>query len=98
MSFRPAGRGPRDRVRAVADGHALLREVVRSGQNREVGGALVFDGLLAGVGGSYCLILNNDETPRPGPGPTNPSFYERVPCGEPLPEDGKYIAIQAFYI
>jgi hypothetical protein len=72
----------------------LLRELVRSGQNREAGGVLFFDGLLAGVGGGGCLILNNDETPRPEPGPTNPTFQNRVPCGGPLPEDGKFIAIQ----
>jgi hypothetical protein len=73
----------------------LLREMVRSGQNHEKGGALIFDGLLAGVGAGNCWILDNDETPRPAPGPTNPTFSKSVPCGEPLPEDGKYIAIEA---
>jgi hypothetical protein len=73
---------------------ALLREMVRSGQNSDQSGALLFDGILASVGGSECLILNNDETPRPEPGPTNPTFAEYVFCGEPLPENGKYIAIQ----
>jgi hypothetical protein len=72
----------------------FLRGMVRSGQNRAADGSLLFNGLLAGIGGSYCSILNNDETPRPEPGPTNPRFYEFVPCGDPLPEDGKYIAIQ----
>ncbi len=51
----------------------LLREWLRSGQNRDTAGALVFDGLLAGVGGGLCLPLTNDETPRPEPGPTNPT-------------------------
>ena len=73
---------------------ALLRELVRSGQNREKGGALIFQGILAGVGAGMCTRLNNDETPGPGPGPTNPTFQERVPCGGPLPEEGKYIAIE----
>src|SRR5215831_12863321 len=68
----------------------LLRELVRSGQNREKDGALIFDGILAGVGGGMCLIPNNDETPRPEPGPTNPTFFKIMPCGEPLPEDGKF--------
>jgi Alpha/beta hydrolase domain len=72
----------------------LLREVVRSRQNRETDGALTFDGIFAGVGGGLCAILNNDETLRPAPGPTNPTFSKSVPCGDPLPEDGKYIAIQ----
>ena len=72
----------------------LLRELVRSGQNRDKDGALTFDGILAGVGGGLCQILNNDATPRPEPGPTNPRFYKSVPCGEPLPEDGKFISIQ----
>src|SRR5207244_5252547 len=47
-----------------------------------------------GVGGGLCKLLNNDETPRPEPGPTNPAFETNVPCGEPLPEDGKFISIQ----
>ena len=72
---------------------ALLRELVRSGQNRDKDGALTFDGLLAGVGGGRCQLLNNDATPRPEPGPTTPTFYKSVPCGEPLPEDGKFISI-----
>jgi hypothetical protein len=93
VPFRPAAAG-----RVIGFGQSqtamLLREVVRSGQNRAAGGALIFDGILAGVGGGLCLILNNDETLRPEPGPTNPTFGEFVPCGDPLPEDGKYIAIQ----
>jgi hypothetical protein len=72
---------------------ALLRELVRSGQNRDKDGGLTFDGLLAGVGGGRCQLLNNDATPRPEPGPANPTFYKSVPCGEPLPEDGKFISI-----
>ena len=74
---------------------ALLREFVRSGQNRERGGALTFEGILAGVGAGMCTSLNNDETPLPEPGPTNPTFQKRVSCGGPLPEDGKYIAIES---
>jgi Alpha/beta hydrolase domain len=73
----------------------LLREVVRSGQNREKGGALLFDGILAGVGAGSCWILDNDDTPRLGPGPTNPWFSTTMPCGEPLPADGKFIAIES---
>jgi Alpha/beta hydrolase domain len=74
---------------------ALLRQLVRTGQNREKGGALIFDGILAGVGAGMCSVLSNDETPGSEPGPTNPPFHERVPCGASLPEDGKYIAIEA---
>jgi Alpha/beta hydrolase domain len=73
----------------------LLREMVRSGQNRQKSGALLFDGILAGVGAGNCWILDNDDTSRPGPGPTNPTFSTTMPCGEPLPEDGKFIAIEA---
>ena len=62
---------------------SLLLELVRSGQNRDQDGALIFDGVLAGVHAG-CLVLNNDETPRPGPGPTIPTFYEYVRCDEPL--------------
>jgi hypothetical protein len=71
---------------------SLLRELVRSSQNREAEGSLIFDGTLAGVG-RRCLTLNNDETPRPEPGPTNPTFGRFMRCGEPLPEDGKFISI-----
>jgi hypothetical protein len=73
---------------------SLLRELVRSGQNRTKGGALIFDGILAGVPAG-CLALNNDETPRPEPGPTNPTFGQFVSCDERLPEDSKYISILA---
>src|SRR5262245_20776264 len=72
----------------------LLRELVRSGQNRDQGGALTFDGILTGVGGGIGLIPNNDETPRPEAGPTNHTFIQLVPGGEPVPEDAKFIAIQ----
>ncbi len=71
---------------------SLLLEFVRAGQNREDDGALVFDGVLAGVHAG-CLLLTNDETPRPGPGPAIPSFEEFVHCDDPLPEDGKFISI-----
>jgi hypothetical protein len=63
----------------------LLREVVRSGQNRDADSSLIFDGILAGIGGGMCSPLNNDEMPRPEPGPTNPRFYEFVPCGGLFP-------------
>ena len=43
-------RGPRDWVRAVADSRPPAG-IGRSGQNRDKGGALTFDGILAGVGG-----------------------------------------------
>jgi hypothetical protein len=73
---------------------SLLLEMVRSGQNRGQEGALVFDGVLAGVSGSWCVVLNNDATPRPGPGPTIPRFYRGDYCDPPLPQDGKFIAIE----
>jgi hypothetical protein len=73
----------------------LLRELVRSGQNRDKDGSLIFDGILAGVGAGNCWLLDNDDTPRPEPGPTNPTFSKNMPCGDPLPEDGKFIAIEA---
>jgi hypothetical protein len=72
----------------------LLREMVRSGQNRAKSGALIFDGLLAGVGAGNCWVLDNDDTPRPEPGPTNPTFSKIMPCSNPFPEDGKFIAIE----
>jgi hypothetical protein len=73
---------------------ALLLQLVHSGQNRATGGSLIFDGILAGTPGGLCLSLTNDASPRSGPGPTNPTFAEEIPCREPLPEDGKLIAIQ----
>jgi Alpha/beta hydrolase domain len=39
-------------------------------------------------------VLNNDATPRPGPGPTIPLFYVGDYCDGPLPQDGKFIAIE----
>ena len=94
VPFRPAAVG-----RVIGFGQSqtprLLRELVRSGQNRAAGGALIFDGILAGVGAGNCWLLDNDDTPRPGPGPTNPTFSITMPCDEPLPEDGKVIAIEA---
>ena len=63
----------------------LLREMVRSGQNRAAGGALIFDGILAGVGAGNCSILDNDETPRPEPGPTNPTFIKTCRAATPSP-------------
>ena len=92
VPFRPAPVG-----RMIGFGQSqtamLLREMVRSGKNRDVDGSLIFDGVLVGVGGSRCLILNNNETPRPAPGPTNPTFFRGAVCAEPLPEDGKVISI-----
>jgi hypothetical protein len=73
---------------------SLLLEMVRSGQNRDGDGALVFDGVLAGGHDGWCLVPNNDGTPRPGPGPTIPLFYGGGYCDGPLPEDGKFIAIE----
>jgi len=69
---------------------SLLLEFVRGGQNRENSGALVFDGVLA-AGHGGCLVIDNDETVRLGI--RIPSFYEYVFCGDPLPEDGKFISI-----
>jgi hypothetical protein len=71
----------------------LLLEMVRSGQNRGRDGAVIFDGVLAGVAGDWCNVLNNDATPQLGPGPTIPRFYDGGYCDDPLPEDGKFIAI-----
>ena len=91
VPFRPVAVG-----RVIGFGQSqtamLLREMVRSGQNRDKSGALVFDGILAGVH-SMCLTLHNDKTPRPAPGPTNPTFEKYGHCGDPLPEDGKFITI-----
>jgi hypothetical protein len=72
---------------------SVLMEFVRSGRNREESGALVFDGVMAG-GTEFCNALNNDDTPRSGPGPTISRFYESAPCEYPFPEDGKLILIQ----
>jgi len=91
VPFRPQAAG-----RVIGFGQSqtatLLRELVRNGQNREKSGSVIFDGILAGVQ-AMCLTLHNDETPRPEPGPTNPTFGTPVPCGGPLPEDGKYITL-----
>ena len=35
---------------------SLLLEMVRSGQNRDQEGALIFDGVLAGVHDGWCLV------------------------------------------
>jgi hypothetical protein len=53
---------------------------------------LIFDGVLAGVHAG-CLILNNDDTPRPGPGAIIPTFDEYAGCDDRLPEDGKFITV-----
>jgi Alpha/beta hydrolase domain len=73
---------------------SLLLEMVRSGQNRGQEDALIFDGVLAGGHSGWCVVLNNDATPRPGPGPTIPLFYVGDYCDGPLPQDGKFIAIE----
>jgi hypothetical protein len=73
---------------------SLLLEMVRSGQNRSQEGALIFDGVLAGGHAGWCVVLNNDATPRPGPGPTIPLFFAGGYCDGPLAEDGKFIAIE----
>jgi hypothetical protein len=73
---------------------SLLLEMVRSGQNRGQEGALIFDGVLAGGHDGWCVVLNNDATPRQGPGPTIPLFYRGDYCDGPLPQDGKFIAIE----
>jgi hypothetical protein len=74
---------------------SLLLERARSGQIRGQNGALIFDGVLAGGHSGYCLVLNNDETPRPGPGPTIPLFHVGDYCDGPLPQEGKFIAIES---
>jgi hypothetical protein len=73
---------------------SLLLEMVRSGQNRGQEGEVIFDGVLAGGHAGWCLVLNNDGTPRPGPGPTIPLFSRGDYCDGPLPQDGKFIAIE----
>jgi hypothetical protein len=84
--------------RVIAFGYSqsgsLLLEMVRSGQNRGQDGAVIFDGVLAGGHDAWCVVLNNDATPRPGPGPTIPLFYRADYCDGPLPQDGKFIAIE----
>jgi hypothetical protein len=75
----------------------LFWSLVHAGQNRKPDGALVFDGILAGVGGSLggCIVFTDDETPQQHPGlPALPIFYEYQPCPGHLPPDGKYITIQ----
>jgi hypothetical protein len=73
---------------------SLLLEMVRSGQNRDQEGVLIFDGVLAGMHDGWCVVLNNDAIPRPGPGPTIPRFYRGDYRDGPLPQDGKFIAIE----
>jgi hypothetical protein len=71
---------------------SLLLELVRSGRNRNRDEVLIFDGALAGVHAG-CLVLNNNETPRPGPGPVIPTFSEFESCDTRFPEDGKIISL-----
>ena len=40
------------------------------------------------------LSLNNDDTPRAGPGPTIPTLLRERALRVSLPEDGKFILIQ----
>jgi hypothetical protein len=68
----------------------LLREFVRSGQNRRRDGALVFDGVLGG-GGTACLLMHNDSKPQAPPLPAVPRFDRRARCDAPLPDDGKLL-------
>jgi hypothetical protein len=85
-----------DRVIAFGQSQtsALLLEMVRSGQNRDGVGALIFDGVLSGGHGGWCLALNDDATLRPGPGPTIALFSRGGYCDGLLPEDGKFIGIE----
>jgi hypothetical protein len=84
--------------RVIAFGYSqtgsLLLEMARSGQIRGQDGALIFDGVLAGGHCGWCVVLNNDATARPGPGPTIPRFYRGDYCDGPLPQDGKFIAVE----
>jgi hypothetical protein len=86
LGFRPKAV---DRVIAFAHSQpsGILREMVRTGQNRERAGALIFDGVFSS-GGSNCRVLNNDSTPGRGPGPTIPTFSTSGPCDDAFPEDG----------
>ena len=52
---------------------SLLLEMARSGQIRGQDGAWIFDGVLAGGHDGWCVVLNNDATPRPGPRSDNPA-------------------------
>jgi hypothetical protein len=89
--------GPSPVTHVIAHGYSqtgsLLNGFVRTGGNRKQDGTLVFDGIMAG-GTEFCAALNNDDTPRPGPGPTIPRFYESERCEYPIPQDGKFILIQ----
>ena len=67
---------------------------MQSGRNRERKMARWCLTVSWPVGTEFCDALNNDDTPRPGPGPTIPRFYESVRCEHPFPEDGKLILIQ----
>jgi hypothetical protein len=91
---RASGQPAADHVIAFGQSQtaSLLLEMIRRGQNRGEDGALIFDGVLAGVHAG-CLVLNDDRTPRPGPGPTIPTFFKFVRCDDRFPEDGKIISI-----
>ena len=56
--------------------------------------SVVFNGVLAGGHSGWCVVLNDDETPRPGPGPTNPPFYIYEGCDDPFPHEGKIVSIE----
>ncbi len=71
---------------------SFLMEFLREGHNRRADRSLVFDGILV-VGQEGCLVLNNNATPRVGPGPENPTFHEMALCDGPFPTDGKLISI-----
>jgi Alpha/beta hydrolase domain len=73
---------------------SLLLEMARSGQIRGQNGALIFDGVLTGGHSGWCVVLNNDATPRLGPGPTIPLFYVGDYCDGPFPQEGRFIAIE----
>ncbi len=71
---------------------SLLLEFMRRGDNREANDEAIYDGIFAGVHVG-CLVLNNDSTPRPPPGPTIPRFSALELCDDPLPSDGKFISL-----
>ena len=69
----------------------------KTGKNRRTDGSLVFDGMLAVVGGltHKCRALNNDNTPRNSPYfPTHPTYYEFIECPDSMPDDGLFIKLE----
>lgn len=71
---------------------SLLLEMARTGQNREADRTLVFDGIFLSAHFG-CLPLNNSESPHSLFPVPYPVYQEFVRCGDPLPDDGKFISM-----